>query len=123
MDISLDFALMLLEGDKLARESRHEEASNIYSAMAALEDEEAITQITAVRGFGRWSAEIYLMFSLGRPDVFPADDLALQVGLQKLYRLPEKPTPKEARALSEHWSPRRSAGSLFLWHYYAGAPT
>ena len=91
--------------------------------LKGLEDEEAICQITSVRGFGRWSAEIYLMFSLGRADVFPADDLALQVGLQKLYKLPEKPTPKAVRTLTGHWSPRRSAGSLFLWHYYAGAPT
>jgi DNA-3-methyladenine glycosylase II len=88
----------------------------------ALEDEHAIEQITALRGFGRWSAEIYLMFSLGRGDIFPADDLALQVGLQRLKGLSDKPTPKRARELIEAWSPRRSAGSLFLWHYYQGAP-
>lgn len=87
-----------------------------------LDDEGAIEQITALRGFGRWSAEIYLMFSLGRPDVFPAGDLALQVALQRLKRLAAKPTPKQARELIAGWSPRRSAGSLFLWHYYQGAP-
>ena len=88
-----------------------------------LDDETAISEIVAVRGFGRWSAEIYLMFSLGRADVFPADDLALQVGLQRLKKLDERPTAKQARGLTEHWAPRRSAGSLFLWHFYKGAPT
>lgn len=85
-------------------------------------DEEAIEAITALRGFGRWSAEIYLMFSLKRQDIFPADDLALQVALGKLKGLDKKPTPKQARDLIAHWSPWRSVGSLFLWHYYQGAP-
>ncbi|MFG6668230.1 DNA-3-methyladenine glycosylase family protein [Halomonas sp. HNIBRBA4712] len=87
-----------------------------------LSDEEAIAAITALRGFGRWSAEIYLMFSLGRADIFPADDLALRVALGRLKRLEEKPTPKQARQLVEHWAPWRSVGSLFLWHYYRGEP-
>ncbi len=81
-----------------------------------------IEQITALRGFGRWSAEIYLMFSLQREDVFPADDLALQVALQKLKRMRARPTPKKAREKVARWSPYRSVGSLFLWHYYRGAP-
>ncbi|MDI3324129.1 DNA-3-methyladenine glycosylase 2 family protein [Pontibacterium granulatum] len=88
-----------------------------------LTDEEVIESITALRGFGRWSAEIYMMFSLGRQDVFPADDLAIQVALGRLKGLEKKPTPKQARDLIEHWSPWRSVGSLFLWHYYRGAPT
>ncbi|MEM7293998.1 MAG: DNA-3-methyladenine glycosylase 2 family protein, partial [Pseudomonadota bacterium] len=61
------------------------------------DDEEAIDFITSLRGFGRWSAEIYLMFSLDRRDVFPADDLALLVALQKLKRMRARPTPKQAR--------------------------
>ncbi|MCK5662840.1 MAG: hypothetical protein KAI17_05100, partial [Thiotrichaceae bacterium] len=69
-----------------------------------------------------WSAEIYLMFSLQRQDIFPADDLALLVALGHLKNLPAKPTPAQARELIEHWSPWRSAGSLFLWHYYRGIP-
>ncbi len=83
-----------------------------------LDDTSAISAITNLRGFGEWSAEIYLMFSLGRKDVFPANDLALQVALQQLKHLENRPTPKVARALVEHWAPWRSAGSLFLWHYY-----
>jgi len=91
--------------------------------LPALNDAEAIEAISAIRGFGVWSAEIYLMFSLQRGDIFPAGDLALQVALQRLKGLEARPTQKQARALIEHWSPWRSAGSLFLWHYYRGAPT
>ena len=87
-----------------------------------LDDRQAIKAITRLRGFGVWSAEIYLMFSLQRRDVFPADDLALQVALQRLKNLKQRPTAKQARTLIAHWSPWSSAGSLFLWHYYRGAP-
>lgn len=87
------------------------------------EDKDAIETITQLHGFGIWSAEIYLMFSLDRRDIFPAGDLALQLALQKLKNLSDKPTPKAAKALTAHWTPCRSAGSLFLWHYYKGAPT
>ncbi|MCC5902115.1 MAG: DNA-3-methyladenine glycosylase 2 family protein [Halomonas sp.] len=87
-----------------------------------LSDDDAIAAITQLRGFGRWSAEIYLMFSLQRPDIFPADDLALRVALGRLKKLDDNPTPKQARQLVEHWTPWRSVGSLFLWHYYRGEP-
>lgn len=86
--------------------------------LAKLDDDSAIESITRLRGFGRWSAEIYLMFSLGRPDIFPADDLILQVSLQKIKRLGTKPTSKVARQKVEPWGPWRSVGSLFLWHYH-----
>lgn len=90
--------------------------------LGELSDEEAIERIVQLRGFGRWSAEIYLMFSLGRRDIFPADDLALQVALGRLKGLEKRPTAKEARVLTEPWAPYRSAASLFLWHYYQGQP-
>jgi DNA-3-methyladenine glycosylase II len=90
--------------------------------LESLDDSEAITAISSLRGFGRWSAEIYLMFSLNRQDIFPADDLALLVALGRLKGLPDKPTPKVAREMIMHWSPWRSVGSLFLWRYYRGAP-
>lgn len=93
------------------------------AGLAAMTDAEAVAAITALRGFGRWSAEIYLMFSLGRRDIFPADDLALQVALGRLKQLETRPTPKQARSLVAHWAPWRSVGSLFLWHFYQGAPT
>ncbi|WP_299196228.1 DNA-3-methyladenine glycosylase 2 family protein [uncultured Amphritea sp.] len=91
-------------------------------SLTHLPDDEAINTISSLRGFGRWSAEIYLMFSLQRQDIFPADDLALLVALGRLKRLQQKPTPKQARDMIAHWAPYRSAGSLFLWHYYRGAP-
>ncbi len=87
-------------------------------ALRTMSDQDAITAITNLRGFGRWSAEIYLMFSLRREDIFPADDLILLTSLQKLKHLPERPTPKKARDMIAHWSPWRSAGSLLLWHIH-----
>ena len=83
-----------------------------------MEAEEVIQQITALRGFGRWSAEIYLMFSLQHADIFPADDLAIRVALGHLKGWDERPTPKQCRNAVENWAPYRSVGSLFLWHYY-----
>lgn len=100
------------------------ELAGTFSAegLEQLSDDDAIAAITELRGFGRWSAEIYLMFSLQRPNVFPADDLALRVALGRLKGLDDKPTPRQARQLVEHWAPWRSVGSLFLWHYYRGEP-
>ena len=86
--------------------------------LPTMNDAEAIHSITRLYGFGEWSAEIYLMFSLGRKDIFPANDLALQISLAKLKGLKHKPTPKQARELVQSWSPWRSMGSLFLWHFY-----
>ena len=90
--------------------------------LGSLSDEEAIERIVQLRGFGRWSAEIYLMFSLDRRDIFPADDLALQVALGRLRKLDRRPTASESRKLTESWAPHRTAASLFLWHYYQGQP-
>ncbi|MGO2243056.1 MAG: DNA-3-methyladenine glycosylase family protein [Halomonas sp.] len=100
------------------------ELTGTFSAdgLEKLSDDDAIAAITELRGFGRWSAEIYLMFSLNRPDIFPADDLALRVALGRLKGMDDKPTPKQARQMIEHWAPWRSVGSLFLWHYYRGEP-
>ncbi len=88
-----------------------------------MEDQAVIEAISALKGFGQWSAEIYLMFSLQRSDIFPAGDLALRIALQKLKGIDEPLNEKQARAVVESWAPYRSAGSLFLWHYYRGAPT
>ncbi len=92
-------------------------------ALAGMDDDNAIRSIIGIRGFGVWSAEIYLMFSLQRSDIFPANDLALQVAIQRLKGLESRPSEKQARQAIEHWAPCRSAGSLFLWHFYRGAPT
>ncbi len=84
----------------------------------AASDEEVAAEIIALNGFGRWSADIYLLFALGRADVFPADDLAVQVGYQRLRGLDRRPTPKALRPMVEHWAPWRGVGAMFLWHYY-----
>jgi DNA-3-methyladenine glycosylase II len=91
------------------------------ASLALLDEEEAIAAITRLKGFGRWSAEIYLLFALGRPDAFPADDLAVQVAYQRLKRLDARPAAKALRALVEPWRPFRGAGANFLWHYYGAA--
>jgi DNA-3-methyladenine glycosylase II len=90
-------------------------------ALATVPEEDAIAAISALRGFGRWSAEIYLLFALGRADVFPADDLGLQVGMQRLKRLEARPNRKALDLLVEHWRPLRGCGAIFLWHYYGAA--
>ncbi len=89
--------------------------------LAAAADETVIEALTALPGFGRWSAEIYLLFALDRLDVLPADDLALQVGLQRLKRLPERPPAKALRTMTEGWAPWRGAGAILLWHFYGAA--
>jgi DNA-3-methyladenine glycosylase II len=92
-------------------------------SLSEMDDRAVIEAITSLRGFGAWSAEIYLMFSLHRSDVFPAGDLALRIALQRLKGFEQALDEKQARAAVASWAPYRSAGSLFLWHYYRGAPT
>ncbi len=82
------------------------------------DDEEAIASLTLIKGIGRWSAEIYLLFAEGRPDIWPAGDLAVQAGLHKLLGLEERPTEKLTRALAEGWRPHRGALAIFTWHCY-----
>ncbi len=88
----------------------------------ALDDEAAILELTRVKGFGRWSAEIYLLFSLDRPDVWPAADLALAVAMQRLRRLRSRPDQKRLIKLAETWRPYRAAAAHFLWHYHHNMP-
>jgi DNA-3-methyladenine glycosylase II len=85
------------------------------------DDEEAIAELTRIKGIGRWSAEIYLLFAEGRPDIWPAGDLAVQVGLGKLLALPERPSEKLTRELAENWRPHRGAAAIFTWHCYNNA--
>lgn len=82
------------------------------------DDEEAIAALTRIKGIGRWSAEIYLLFAEGREDIWPAGDLAVQVGIGKLLDLPDRPSEKETRKLAEPWRPHRGAAAVFIWHYY-----
>jgi DNA-3-methyladenine glycosylase II len=85
------------------------------------DNEDAIALLTKIKGIGRWSAEIYLLFAEGRADVFPAGDLAVQVELGRLMGLKDKPTEKELRELAEAWSPYRGAAAVLAWHSYNSA--
>jgi DNA-3-methyladenine glycosylase II len=82
------------------------------------DDEEAIAQLTRIKGIGRWSAEIYLLFAEGRPDIWPAGDLAIQEGLGRILGLAERPSEKQVRAAAENWRPHRGAITLLTWHCY-----
>jgi DNA-3-methyladenine glycosylase II len=82
------------------------------------DDEEAIALLTKIKGIGRWSAEIYLLFAEGRPDIWPAGDLAVQVEIGRLFGLPHKPTEKHIRELAEDWRPYRGAAAILAWHSY-----
>ena len=84
----------------------------------SLPDEEAIAELMELKGIGRWTAEIYLLFGLQRLDVWPADDLALQVAVQKLKRLNGRPNRLQLVAIAEPWRPWRGVAARFLWHYY-----
>ncbi|MGR4001336.1 MAG: DNA-3-methyladenine glycosylase 2 family protein [Alphaproteobacteria bacterium] len=81
-----------------------------------MDDEEAIQTLTSVRGFGRWSAENYLIFALARPDIMPAADLGLWIGLQRLDQMAQRPDEKILRLRAEDWRPYRSAAALMIWH-------
>ena len=86
--------------------------------IAAMGDEAAIAAISAVRGMGRWSAEIYLLFALARQDVFPAGDIAVAGAVAVLKGLPARPDPVALRALAEAWRPSRSLAARLLWHHW-----
>ncbi len=88
-----------------------------------LDDEAAIEALCAVKGIGRWTAEIYLMFALRRPDIWPAADLGLAQAVQNLKGLEERPDPKRMMEIGEAWRPWRSVASLLLWHYLHKIPT
>jgi DNA-3-methyladenine glycosylase II len=82
-------------------------------ALSKLSDEDVIERLTAARGVGRWTVEMYLMFTLGRPDILPVDDLGVRKGAEKLYA--RSFTPKELAAFGERWTPHRSAAAWHLW--------
>ena len=86
-----------------------------------IDDEEAIERLTRIKGIGRWSAEIYLLFAEGRSDVWPAGDLAVQVEVGRLLGLAERPSEKQLRALAEAWRPHRGAAAVLAWHSYNNA--
>jgi len=82
------------------------------------DDEEAIARLVQVKGIGRWSAEIYLLFAEGRADIWPAGDLAVQIEIGRIMGLDERPKEKLVRELGEAWRPHRGAAAIFAWHHY-----
>lgn len=85
------------------------------------DDEAAIAELVRIKGIGRWSAEIYLLFAEGRPDIWPAGDLAVQAGIGRILGLEARPSEKETRLLADPWTPHRGAIAIFTWHTYNNA--
>lgn len=94
------------------------EARIDYDALRGATDAEIVKQLTAVKGIGVWTAEIYAMFSLGRPDVFAPGDLALQEAVRILYHLPERPSERALRQRAKAWSPWRAVAARLFFAYY-----
>jgi DNA-3-methyladenine glycosylase II len=86
------------------------------------DDEEAIALLTRAKGIGRWSAEIYLLFAEGRPDIWPAGDLAIQIDVGQVMGMTERPTEKQVRTFADQWRPHRGAVAIFSWHHYKIVP-
>jgi DNA-3-methyladenine glycosylase II len=83
--------------------------------VSKLSDEEIIARLTNVRGVGRWTVEMYLIFTLGRPDVLPVDDFGVRSGYRVAFKLPEMPKPKELLAFGERWRPQATTAAWYLW--------
>ena len=90
--------------------------------LETLPDETVIERLVAVRGFGRWTAEMFLMFRLHRPDILPIDDLGIQNAIQRLYKMRKRPNPKRMLKLGESWKPYRSVASWYLWQTLKNEP-
>ncbi len=89
-----------------------------YAALRRAPTDEVVATLTALPGIGRWTAEIYAMFALGRADVFAPGDLALQEGARLLFALPERPRERALRVMAEDWRPWRAVAARLLWAYY-----
>lgn len=90
--------------------------------LVAQEDQEAREQLMRVKGIGLWTADIYLLMAMGRPDIWPRGDLALEVAMQRLKGWERRPTPEEAGEMSTAWRPWRAVAARLLWHYYLSEP-
>jgi DNA-3-methyladenine glycosylase II len=93
-----------------------------FSELPALPDEEVIANLVQVRGIGRWTAEMFLIFALGRIDVLPVDDLGLRVGVQKQYELAELPGKREVTEIGERWRPYRTVATWYFWRSLGALP-
>jgi DNA-3-methyladenine glycosylase II len=91
------------------------------AALEELPDETVLTELIKLKGIGRWTAQVYLLFALGRPDIWPADDLGLQLAIQRLDERAERPSASELIARAENWRPWRSVAACLLWQFYLHA--
>ena len=90
--------------------------------LEALDDAQAKAQLTAIKGIGSWTADIYLLMVLRRPDTWPSGDLALAAAAQRVKRLRRKPTPEKLERIGMAWQPWRAVAARILWHYYLSTP-
>jgi DNA-3-methyladenine glycosylase II len=90
-----------------------------FSQVDMMEPDTAIETLTRLKGIGPWTAEIYLLFCAGHPDIFPAGDLALQKAVEHAFDLPGRPLPKDLIPLAAQWSPHRGAAALMFWRYFS----
>lgn len=96
--------------------SRVMEGALDLAALAALPDDEVIRALDEVKGIGPWTAHMFLIFTLGRPDVLPTDDYGIRTSAQRVYKLPELPKKATIETLAEKWHPYSTVASLYLWH-------
>lgn len=94
------------------------EGSLDLSGLGELEDEDAKAQLMKIKGIGSWTADIYLLMALGRPDIWPRGDLALEAAIQQVKKLSWRPTSEEVRLMSDAWHPWRAVAARLLWHFY-----
>jgi DNA-3-methyladenine glycosylase II len=98
-------------------------SSELDLAKLPADDEEAIAELIKIKGIGRWSAEIYLLFAEGRPDAFPAGDLAVQIELGRLLGHEARPSERQVREWAEAWRPHRGTAAVLAWHSYNNTGT
>ena len=91
-----------------------------FDSINHLADQEIIVRLTTVKGIGEWTAHMFLMFDLGRPDVLPIGDLGVRKGMRLTYHLEQTPTPADARVIGDPWAPYRSVGSWYMWRAAEG---
>lgn len=95
---------------------------DVFDHLETLTDDEVINELTAVHGIGVWTAQMFLMFTLQRPDIFAPNDLGLQTAVQRLYNLSSRPTPRELEEFACKWQPYRTIAAYHLWHFLDNAP-
>ncbi len=98
------------------------EDSAVFNHLDSLSDDDVIAELTQVKGIGVWTAQMFLLFTLGRPDIFAPDDRGLQLAIMRHYALSELPKRSELEAFAEQWAPYRSTASRYLWRSLNNAP-